>query len=76
MLTDNDRDELLIRVDERVKKLRDDMKEAKSITGFARCQVHKTEVDGVKNSLKWSRRLIAGGLFTVVVKTVYDFFTI
>ena len=51
MLTNDQRDELLIRIDERVAGLRRDMKTAKGETGFARCQVHATQVEGVQNSL-------------------------
>ena len=60
MLTDDQRDELLIRIDERVSKLGGDMKQAKSAEGFARCQVHKTQIDAMQTSLTWARRLVVG----------------
>ena len=76
MLTDDQRDELLIRIDERVEKLRGDMKEAKSADGFARCQVHQSEMDNIKNSLKWSKRTVVGGVLTLIGKFIFDnFFT-
>ena len=71
MLTDADRDELLIRIDERVKKLRDDMKEAKSAAGFARCQVHAAQVEDIKSLLTWGKRLIAGGVVGFIVKELW-----
>jgi hypothetical protein len=65
MLTAKQRDELLLRIDERVEKLRGDMKDAKSAEGFARCQVHQREMDNIKNSLKWSKRTVIGGVITL-----------
>jgi hypothetical protein len=76
MLTAKQRDELLIRIDERVDKLRADMKDAKSAEGFARCQVHSTEMNAIKNSLKWSKRAVIGGVLTLIGKFIFDnFFT-
>lgn len=72
MLTDNDRDELLIRIDERVDELRRDMKHAKGDKGFARCQVHTTKMNAIQNSLKWSKRTIIGGSIAVALKFIYE----
>ena len=73
MLTRQERDELLVRIDERVSKLRDDMKTAKSTEGFARCQVHQSEMDNIKNSLKWSRRTVLGGILLLSVRLFMTF---
>ena len=74
MLSNDQRDELLIRIDERVSKLRDDMKQAKSETGFARCQVHTSEMNTIKSSLKWSRRTVIGGVIALIGKFIFDNF--
>ena len=73
MLTDQQRDELLIRIDERVEKLRADMQEAKSADGFARCQVHATRVESIQSSLTWGKRLVVGGILTLIVKGVWPY---
>lgn len=52
----------------RLSELRDDMKTAKSENGFARCQVHAAQVEGVQNSLKWSRRLVVGAILSLIIK--------
>jgi hypothetical protein len=70
MTQPTDRD-LLVRIDERVDELRRDMKLAKSKDGFARCQVHKTEVDGVLKSVTWGRRLVVGGILSLIVKGLW-----
>ena len=73
MLTAKQRDELLVRIDERVNELRDDMKTAKIETGFARCQVHATQVENIQNSLKWSKRLVVGAILSLIVKGVWPY---
>ena len=73
MLTNNQRDELLIRIDEQVSKLRDDMKTAKSETGFARCQVHAAQVESIQNSFKWSKRLVVGAILSLIIKGIWPF---
>ena len=79
MLTAKQRDELLIRIDERVSKLRDDMRTAKGDTGFARCQVHSTEMNTIKNWFKWSKRLVVGAILSLIIGGVWryisNFFT-
>ena len=75
MLTDYQRDELLIRIDERVDKLRGDMREAKSTEGFARCQVHATQVENIQNSFKWSKRLVVGAILSLIIKGVWPYIT-
>ena len=74
MLTDRERDELLIRIDERVDELRRDMKQAKSETGFARCQVHMSQMNAIKGSIKWSRRTVIGGVIALIGKFIFDNF--
>ena len=74
MLTDDQRDELLIRIDERVSKLGGDMKQAKSAEGFARCQVHKTQIDAMQTSLTWARRLVVGGILSLSIKALWPYF--
>ncbi|MCP4627890.1 MAG: hypothetical protein GY850_30890 [bacterium] len=51
------------------------MKLAKSKDGFARCQVHKTEVDGVLKSVTWGRRLVVGGILSLIVKGLWPHIT-
>jgi len=66
MLSDRERDELLIRMDERVEQMNRHMKVATSSEGFARCQVHKTEVQNLKNSFTRYRRIVYGILTTIL----------
>lgn len=74
MLTQEQRDEMLIRMDERVGKLREDMKEAKSAAGFARCQVHAEKVDRIQSNTKWFKRTGLLAMVGVAGKYLYDFF--
>jgi hypothetical protein len=73
MLSENQRDEILVRLDERVGELQKDMKEAQHDPGFTRCQVHATEMDSIKGSLKWFRRTAVGGLIIFVGKSVWEY---
>ncbi len=66
MLSDEKRDELLIRMDERVEQMSRHMKVATSSEGFARCQVHRTEVEGLKKDFTRYRRIVYGILTTVL----------
>ncbi|NIP55189.1 MAG: hypothetical protein GWN00_34175 [Aliifodinibius sp.] len=66
MLTDKERDELLIRMDERVGQMNRHMKVATSEKGFARCQVHRTEVEGLKKDFTRYRRIVYGILTTIL----------
>lgn len=75
MLTDDERDALLIRLDERTQQLITDMTLAKSQTGFARCQVHATEMQTIKDSAKWSRRVVGGGVLLMMLKGAWDYWT-
>lgn len=56
MLTDHERDELLIRLDERTKEMKAEIKIANSPEGFARCQVHAAKMEQLQNSHKWTKR--------------------
>lgn len=55
-MTEKERDELLIRLDERTKKVEENIQKANSPEGFTRCQVHATEMLNLKNSMKWTKR--------------------
>lgn len=74
LLTQEQRDEMLIRMDERVGKLREDMREAKSDKGFARCQVHSAKVDRIQSNTKWMKRTGVAALIAVAGKYLYNFF--
>ena len=74
LLTVDQRDEMLIRMDERVGKLREDMKQAKSAEGFARCQVHNEKVDTLQKGTTWYKRLLVSGIVLAVIKSAYDMF--
>jgi hypothetical protein len=68
MLTDNQRDELLIRLDERVAKIREDQKELKKTTAS------KERVEKIENSQRWTRRTVWGALIGLLVKLGWDAF--
>ena len=71
--------EILIRLDERVYKIREDQKELKdamnSDAGFTRCQVHAKDVQTLQNSfdsLKWYKRTAIGAGIALLVKMAWD----
>ncbi|MHC4640108.1 MAG: hypothetical protein ACYS32_00585 [Planctomycetota bacterium] len=72
-----ERDELLIRLDERVDKIRVDQKEymrkAESPEGFGRCQIHTADLKEIKSTLTWTRRGLIGGAVALVGKFIYSF---
>ena len=76
MLSDRERDELLIRLDERIDRMRKDQKDLKtameSDEGFARCQLHQQKVISVEDSIKWTKRSAFGALIALIVKMVYE----
>lgn len=74
MLTQDKRDEMLIRMDERIGKLREDMKVAKSAEGFARCQVHTAKMDRIQSNTKWMKRSGIAAVAAVAGKYLYNFF--
>ncbi len=80
MLSDDKRDELLIRMDERIEKINTHMKVATSKEGFARCQVHRTEVEGLKKDFTRYRRIVYSILATILsavgLKMVLNWFGI
>jgi hypothetical protein len=68
------RDELLIRLDERVDKIREDQKSlTATITGkgFARCQVHDDKLAKIESTVTWSRRGIIGTALALAGKFIY-----
>jgi hypothetical protein len=70
------RDELLIRLDERVDKIREDQKSlTETITGegFARCQVHDDKLKKLESTVTWSRRGIIGTAIALAGKFIYGF---
>lgn len=74
MLTQEKRDEMLIRMDEGWKHMNKKLDIAFSKEGFARCQVHAAEVVNLKSSSKWFKRTGLLALAGVAGKYIYDFF--
>jgi hypothetical protein len=78
-MNQEERDELLIRIDERVKKIRLDQRtlteEANSKEGFARCQVHKADTENMNRSLSRLRRSIWGMAIAISSAIGIDYFT-
>lgn len=74
-----ERDELLIRLDERVGKIREDQKKfaatAEGQEGWGRCQVHSNDITDIKSSITWTRRGLIGAVIAVISKFIYNFFT-
>ncbi len=77
-MNEKDRDELLIRLDERVDKIRKDQKSfndiAISTTGWGRCQVHKAKIDSAGSFLKWSKRTFSVAALGLMCKVLYTTF--
>ncbi len=76
-MDEEQRDELLIRLDERVEKIRDDQKSFNKIAtgaGWGRCQVHAADLDSIKSTVKWTRRTVIGGAIALIGKFVSGFF--
>jgi hypothetical protein len=71
-LTDNERDNLLIRIDERQKNMRDKLDEAFSgpPNGFVRHEVY----DNDKGIQTWYRRISVSAVVAVCSKIAYDVF--
>jgi hypothetical protein len=72
-----ERDELLIRLDERVEKIREDQKGFNEIAtgeGWGRCQVHTNDLNSIKSTVKWTRRTVIGGSIALIGKFLYGFF--
>jgi hypothetical protein len=72
------RDELLIRLDERVDKIREDQKSlTETVTGkgFPRCQVHDDQLKKIESTVTWSRRGIIGTALALAGKFIYGFIT-
>lgn len=71
------RDELLIRLDERVHKIREDQKafneKAEGSEGWGRCQVHEADLKDLKSTVKWTRRTVIGAAVAFVGKMIYSF---
>jgi len=75
-LTEATRDELLIRMDERlgnlIKKHEDFEVLMNSDEGPARCQLHKKDIDDLAESFKWPKRAAVGAAVGVVIKVIWD----
>jgi hypothetical protein len=79
MLSEQQRDELLIRLDERVDKIRTDQKnfqETADGDGWGRCQVHTRDLESIKSTVKWTHRTVIGGALALVGKFIYGLFGI
>jgi hypothetical protein len=73
-----ERDELLIRLDERMINMRKDQKELKSTMegkGFATCQLHGADLKRLKRNWAWSRNLGVSGLIALAGKYLYGIIT-
>lgn len=73
-MDDRERDELLIRIDERLKTVHDHMETATSPEGFARCQVHTEQIKSLDGNMKWYKRGVFAVLITVLTKIGIDLF--
>ncbi len=73
-----DRDELLIRLDERVEKIRKDQKSFNTIAvspkGWGRCQVHETKIESSRSTIKWVRRTFSVAALGLICKALYSTF--
>jgi hypothetical protein len=73
-----ERDELLIRLDERMGNMRADQKELKSTMegkGYAMCQLHAADLKRLKRNWSWSRNLGVTGLLALAGKYLYSLMT-
>ena len=73
-MTEDQRDELLIRLDERVKKVREDQKDLKATMegdGFGNCQVHADKLEKLESTAKWSQRGVIAGAITLIGQFLY-----
>jgi hypothetical protein len=73
-----ERDELLIRLDERMDNMRTDQKDLKKTMegkGFAMCQLHGADLKRLKRNWAWSRNLGVSGLIVLAGKYLYSLIT-
>jgi hypothetical protein len=73
-----ERDELLIRLDERMGNMRTDQKSLKSTMegkGFAMCQLHGADLKRLKRNWAWSRNLGVTGLIALAGKYLWSIVT-
>jgi len=76
MLTEEKRDELLIRLDERVEKIRGDQKDFKKTMegkGFGQCQVHEDKLKKLESTVTWTKRGVLGTAIALAGKFLYGF---
>jgi len=70
------RDELLIRIDERLGSMQDKIAEITtqidSPDGSARCQLHHQAIEDLKDSRKWFKRSVLGLLLGFILKLGWD----
>lgn len=75
-MTPEKRDELLIRLDERTRRIREDQKTMQTTlegdTGFGRCQVHTKQIASLLSSRSWFRRTVVGGGLLFLAKLGFD----
>lgn len=83
ILTEQTRDELLIRVDERLMALTEHAERMQEVLdseeGTARCKLHQKDIEAVAirmdnlgESLKWPKRAAVGAMIGVAVKVMWD----
>ena len=77
MLTDRERDELLIRLDERMTKVRNDQKELKeamaSDEGFTRCQLHNQRMESIERSTLLAKRSAVAAVVAIIGKIAWEY---
>ena len=77
-MNEKERDELLIRLDERMEKVRKDQKAFNDIAispeGWGRCQVHETRIESTGSFLKWAKRTFSVAALGLIGKVLYSTF--
>ena len=77
MLTPDEQSDILIRLDERVAKIREDQQELKqameSDKGFTRCQLHTQKMEDIENSLKWTKKAAWAAVLTIIGKIAWKY---
>ncbi len=76
-MNESQRDELLVRLDERVDNIRSDQKKFHTAAvglGWGRCQVHTNDIKDIKSTMKWANRGIGGLSLAMIGKFIYSFF--
>jgi hypothetical protein len=77
-MNEGERDELLIRLDERVEHMHKTqvnfIDTATSPEGWGRCQVHATKIESAGSFLKWTKRTFSVAALGLIGKVLYSTF--